>query len=169
MGGGSAHRRNDGSTGRRSAEPPNRRTDLPRSGRLLCIDPGSKRIGLALSDPTQTVAQPLATLTRRVGRRFPLAALRPYLDAYRPVGFVIGLPLDPAGGEGPAARAARSAGALLEKKTGLPVAFADERLSTAHALRAARGAPRRAQPSRDAVDQMAATVILQAFLDRRCA
>jgi putative Holliday junction resolvase len=140
---------------------------LPTNGRLLALDLGSKRIGLAISDPTQTVAQPLATLTRRAGRRFPLSALRPFLEAHRPVGVVIGLPLEPSGREGPAAAAARVAGNLVSGKAGLPVAYVDERMSTARARRAADNVPRRARPSPDAVDRMAAAVILQAFLDRR--
>jgi putative Holliday junction resolvase len=140
-----------------SASPP----DLPHAGRLLAIDPGAKRIGLAISDPTQTVAQPLGTLTRRAGRRFPMAQLKVHLDRDRPVGVVVGLPLDAAGDEGPAARAARASGSLIAAKTGLPVAYWDERMSSARVLKNGGAA---ARPTADA---LAATVILQAFLDGR--
>jgi putative Holliday junction resolvase len=140
---------------------------LPAAGRLLGIDVGAKRIGLAVSDPTQTVAQPLATLARRAGRRFPLAALRPFLEAHGVVGVVVGLPLEPSGREGPAALAARHAGRLIATTTGLPVTYADERMSTARARRAAGGAPRRTRPTAEALDRMAAAVILQVFLDSR--
>jgi putative Holliday junction resolvase len=138
-------------------------TALPRQGRLLAIDPGTKRIGLAVSDPTQTVAQPLGTLTRRAGRRFPMRQLREYLERQDPppVGVVIGLPLDEHGEEGPAARDARTVGELVAAKTGLPVAFWDERMSTAR-VHADRGAN-----SPTAVDPLAATVVLQGFLERR--
>ncbi|HEX9579940.1 MAG TPA: Holliday junction resolvase RuvX [Gemmatimonadales bacterium] len=141
--------------------------DLPTTGRLLCIDPGSKRIGLALSDPTQTLAQPLTTLTRRAGRRFPLAALRPLLEQHGPVGLVIGLPLESDGREGSAAAAVRATASLIAAKTGLPLAYVDERMTTALARRAFEDAPRRDRPSPASVDRMAATVMLQAFLDRR--
>ena len=140
---------------------------LPTTGRLLGIDPGTKRIGLALSDPTQTLAHPLTTLTRRAGRRFPLATLRPLLDQYRPVGVVMGLPLEADGSEGPSAAEARTTGQLIFAKTGLPLTYVDERMSTALARRAFQDAPRRDRPTPASVDRMAATVILQAFLDAR--
>ncbi|HWP37125.1 MAG TPA: Holliday junction resolvase RuvX [Gemmatimonadales bacterium] len=164
MSGASADRPIRGSADRQPGDPA---TPLPRAGRLLCVDPGAKRIGLAVSDPTQTVAQPLATLARRAGRRFPLAALRPFLEAHAVVGVVVGLPVEPSGREGPAALAARQAGTLVSQRTGLPVTFVDERMSTARARRAASGATRRERPTAEAVDQMAAAVILQTFLDRR--
>jgi len=165
--GGSADRRMGRSRQAEQPQPPTRPTDLPRSGRLLGIDPGAKRIGLALSDPTQTLAQPLATLTRRAGRRFPLGALRTLLEQHQPVGVVIGLPLDPDGGEGPAARDARAIGTLVAEKTKLPIDYVDERMSTAYVRRAFADEPPRNRPRPDAVDRMAAIAILQAFLDRR--
>ena len=134
---------------------------LPSTGRLLAVDWGAKRIGLAISDPTQTLAQPLGTLTRRAGRRFPMGRLKAYLDREGPVGVVVGLPLDAEGGEGPAARDARSSGALIAGKTGLPVTYWDERMSTARVLQDG-GADARA-----VADAPAATGILQTFLDRR--
>jgi putative Holliday junction resolvase len=140
---------------------------VPATGRLLGIDPGAKRIGLALSDPSQTIAQPLATLSRRAGRRFPMAALRPVLEQHRPAGVVVGLPLEADGAEGPAAAEARAVGRLLAEKTGLPVAYVDERMSTARARRAFEGASSRDRPEAATVDRMAAAVILQTFLERR--
>ncbi len=151
-------------TGKREEAPdrdvlPAARFPFPRHGRLLAIDPGAKRIGLAISDPTQTLAQPLGTLTRRAGRRFPMGQLKAHLDREHPVGVVVGLPLDDRGGEGPAARAARDSGALIAAKTGLPVAYWDERMSSARVLKD-RGAG-----ARGVADALAATVILQTFLD----
>lgn len=128
-------------------------------GRVLGVDWGTKRIGLAISDPSGTIAQPLATLRRRAGRRFPLRQLRAYLDEYHPVCIVIGLPLTPGGGEGDSARAVRETAALLGDKTGLPVHFVDERMTTARALEAS------AVGGRVDIDQRAAILLLQAWLD----
>jgi putative Holliday junction resolvase len=130
------------------------------------MDWGEKRIGLAISDPSQTVATPLGTLIRRAGRRFPLSRLRPYLEQHQPVGVVIGLPLTPEGREGPGAADARAIGALVGVKTALPVGYWDERMTTARVLTSrgevGGGSDRGGAPSTDA---LAATVLLQAFLD----
>ncbi len=141
--------------------------DLPPDGPLLAIDWGEKRIGLALSDAAQRLAHPLATLRRRAGRRFPLARLREHLDRAHPVGVLVGLPLDERGHEGDAAARAREAGRMVAEKTGLPVTFRDERMTTARVLRAARAHGRRAAGLSEKVDQLAATVLLQGFLDSR--
>jgi putative Holliday junction resolvase len=133
----------------------------PVEGRLLAIDWGTKRIGLAVSDPTGTIAQPLATLRRRAGRRFPMQQLRTYLAEYHPVHIVVGLPLEPGGGEGPSARAARETAALIAAKTGLPVTLVDERMTTARAREA------EVMGGRVDIDQRAATVLLQSYLDSR--
>ena len=140
---------------------------LPHAGRLLGIDWGAKRIGLAICDPSQTVATPLGTLTRRAGRRFPMSQLRPHLDRHQPVGVVIGLPLDQQVLEGPAAVEARAIGELIAAKTGLPVSYWDERMTTARVHQARRevGAARGRAPAE--VDPLAATLVLQAFLERR--
>ena len=127
-------------TGRPPAFPP--------EGRLLAVDWGEKRIGLAVTDPTRTIAQPLATLTRRAGRRFPMQSLRAYLEEYRPVGIVVGLPLTPEGAEGPAAQAARAVAELIAEKTGLPVILMRERMTTARAATAVAPPPTsRARPT----------------------
>ena len=132
---------------------------LPAEGRLLAIDWGEKHIGLAITDPLRIIAQPLATLTRRAGRRFPLRQLRPYLDEYAPVGIVVGLPLTPDGTEGPSAAAAREVASLVAAKTGLPVVLHDERMTTARAARAD------AVGGRVDRDQRAASILLQAYLE----
>ncbi|HLB37228.1 MAG TPA: Holliday junction resolvase RuvX [Gemmatimonadales bacterium] len=147
--------------------PSSRTAILPLEGRLLGVDWGEKRIGLAISDPTQTVATPLGTLTRRAGKRFPMGQLKPHLETHQPVGVVVGLPLDASGGEGPAARAARDIGALIAAKTGLPVTYWDERMTTARVRRAQQETGRtRGRVPREA-DPLAATLVLQTFLDRR--
>src|SRR6266480_3871526 len=63
-------------------------------GRILAVDWGSRRIGLALSDETQTLAQPLTTLTRRAGKRVPMAQLMEQVNRHQVVGIIVGLPLD---------------------------------------------------------------------------
>ena len=133
---------------------------LPAEGRLLAVDWGTKRIGLAVSDPSRMIAQPLATLTRRGGRRFPMSQLRPYLEEYQPVGIVVGLPLEADGSEGLAAEAARATANLITEKTGIPVVLEDERMTTARAARADAVGGR---PDRD---QRAAAILLQGYLDR---
>ncbi len=138
---------------------------LPQDGRLLAIDWGEKRIGLAISDTGQHHAFPLGSLSRRQGRRFPLHQLKVFLDERAPVGVVFSLPLDESGAEGPPARQARVEGNLLRDKTGLPVAFFDERMTTARALGAIRDLGGSTDGRKAEVDQLAATVLLQTYLD----
>lgn len=147
--------------------PTVRSSDIPTDGRLLAVDWGEKRIGLAVSDPTQTLAQPLATLTRRSGKRFPMRQLKQYLDEFHPSGIVIGIPLGGDGGETVESAAARRAGELIAEKTGLPVTCFDERMTTARARAAVREMGGRTRGREGDVDQLAATVLLQTFLDHR--
>jgi putative Holliday junction resolvase len=141
--------------------------ELPSHGRLLAIDPGEKRIGVALSDPSQSIAQPLATLSRRAGRRFPLRDLRTFLEEHDPVGILVGLPVAPDGSEDERAAAARMVGRLIGETTGLPVAFWDERLTTARVHSDVRASGGTMRGRKKEVDQLAATVLLQSFLDSR--
>ncbi len=131
------------------------------------VDWGEKRIGLAISDPTQTLAQPLATLIRRSGKRFPMRRLRAYLDELHPTGVVLGLPLGENGSETEHSAAARRLGKRIADKSGLPVTFFDERMTTARALSAVRDLGGRVRGREADVDQLAATVLLQTFLDSR--
>jgi putative Holliday junction resolvase len=154
--------------------PPDDRTStpddlpaIPCPGRIIAVDPGTKRIGLAMSDPTQTLAQPLATLSRRVGKRFPLQSLKAHLDAHQPVGILVGLPIAPDGSEDERAANARELGATLHTKTELPVAFWDERMTTARVLSAVKDMGGRVRGRKTEIDGLAATVLLQAFLDSR--
>src|SRR5688500_9216699 len=109
---------------------------LPDTGRLLAVDWGEVRIGLALSDETQTLATPLETLVRRRGKRFPLRRFLELVAEHRPTGLVVGLPLTGEGGEETAAAAARDLASELGQRSGLPVDLWDERMSTARALAA---------------------------------
>lgn len=137
------------------------------AGRVLAVDWGEKRFGVAISDPLRMIAQPLTTLTRRTGKRAPVGALAELATTHEVAEIVVGLPLTGEGAEGPAALGARELGAALAARTGLPVHFLDERMTTAHALKSARRAGVRDADSRSRIDQMAAVGILQAWLDRR--
>jgi putative Holliday junction resolvase len=141
--------------------------ELPHSGRLLGIDWGEKRIGLALSDPTQTLAHPLDTLTRRAGRRFPMRSLRVHIDEHHPVGIVVGLPLEADGSEGGSAREAREMGDHIADVTGLPPVYVDERMTTSRVRQAIAEMGGKTRGREEELDRLAATVILQSFLDGR--
>jgi len=135
------------------------------AGRLLAVDWGERRIGLALSDESRTLAQPLATLTRRTGKRFPMAALQEHLDRHAVTGVIVGLPLDAEGAEGPAAQAARALADDIARKSGLPVALWDERFTTARVLGAVREMGGKTRGREADVDALAATLLLQHYLD----
>lgn len=140
---------------------------IPATGRVLAVDWGELRFGFALSDETQTIASPLITLTRRRGKRFPMPAFLELVTAHHPVGLVVGLPLTPDGAEGPAAVAARELATLLGGRTYLPVELVDERMTTARALAAIQEQKGSTRGRRDDVDALAATVLLQHFLETR--
>jgi len=135
------------------------------AGRVLAVDWGTRRLGVALSDPTRLIAQPLTTLTRRAGHRPPLQEILDLVARHRVALVVVGLPLTPDGEEGDAAAEARALGEALARRSGVRVTWWDERLSTAAALRAARTAGVRDRDSRGRIDQMAAVQILQHWLD----
>jgi putative holliday junction resolvase len=138
---------------------------LPADARLIGIDLGTKTLGLALSDVTRTIASGLVTLTRGKfsddGRR--LLALA---EEHRIGGFVLGLPVNLNGTEGPRAQATRAFARNLGKLTTLPILLWDERLSTAAAERALLEADTSRRRRADVIDKVAATLILQAALDR---
>jgi putative holliday junction resolvase len=137
------------------------------TGRVLALDVGTRRLGVAVSDPSRTVASPLATISRRdpASDAAALAALAAEQDATI---IVAGLPVTLAGTEGPAAKAVR---AYLEELRpllgGLVIELADERLSTVAAERALVGGGVRRRDRRQVVDQVAASVFLQTWLDGR--
>ncbi len=140
---------------------------LPTSGRLLALDWGEVRIGLALSDETQTLASPLETLVRRAGRRFPMPRFLQLVEQHRPAGLLVGLPLTAEGTEAESAAAARELARSVAQRTGLPVTLWDERMSTARALAAIREQGGSARGRKEDVDALAASVLLQHYLDAR--
>ena len=131
------------------------------SRRLVAIDYGERRIGLAVSDPTGTIASPAGHIARRAGKRAPVAALVRRTVELEATGLVLGLPLDGEGAETPRSAEVRRVGNELARRTGLSVRYVDERFTTAAALRAVRtlgGSPRGRKGD---VDALAATVLLQ--------
>ena len=130
-------------------------------GRLLAIDYGERRVGLAISDPTGIIASPAGTILRRAGKRPPIAEIVRRAEALEAQGFVVGLPLDGNGDETPRCSEVRHIAAELERRTGLPVAFVDERYTTAAALRAIREMGGTTKGRKDEVDALAATILLQ--------
>ena len=149
--------------------PTFQRSNFPSRGRLLAVDWGQRRIGLALSDETQTLAQPLATLTRRAGKRFPMAQLLAQIDRHQVVGIVVGLPLNEAGAEGDAAHAARALADDIKRRVGptREVTLWDERMTTARVLAAVREMGGSTRGRKADLDAMAAALFLQHYLDTR--
>jgi putative holliday junction resolvase len=140
---------------------------LPLTGRLLAVDWGDVRIGLALSDEFQILATPLETLVRRAGKRFPMPRFLELVAQHRPAGVVVGLPLTGEGAEEASAAAARKLAAAVCRRTGLPVELWDERMSTARALAAIREQGGSTRGRREEVDALAAAVVLQHFMEAR--
>jgi putative Holliday junction resolvase len=140
---------------------------LPTAGRLLAVDWGDVRIGLALSDPSQVLATPLETLVRRAGKRFPMPRFLELVAEHAPVGVVVGLPLTGEGEEAGSAAAAREMAATIGRRTVLPVELWDERMSTARALAAIREQGGSTRGRREDVDALAAAVLLQHFMEAR--
>ncbi len=135
--------------------------------RVLGIDYGQRRIGVAISDPTRTIAQPLPTLQRRRGRRPPYARLLEIIAEWEITCIVVGLPIETSGAEGHQAREVRAFGDALGARAGIPIEYWDERLSSVRAQRelALLDLPAKARRQKERVDAMAATLILQEYLD----
>jgi putative Holliday junction resolvase len=132
--------------------------------RRLGLDIGERRIGVAVSDPTGRVATPLKVLdARQVGPNG--GPLRVLVEDYEPGELVVGLPLTMAGDEGPQAARVREEAERIAAAVGLPLVFWDERLSSADAERSMGRAGSNARERRGSVDMVAATLILQAYLD----
>ncbi len=135
--------------------------------RLLAIDYGRVRLGLAISDPGRKLASPLATYRRRDPDQ-DANYLRDLVQAEDIGRLVVGLPLHLNGREGQLAGAARAFGQWAEKVTGLPVVFWDERFTTVEAESALWSAGLTHQRRKDRRDRVAAQILLQAYLDGGC-
>jgi len=140
---------------------------IPATGRIFAVDWGEVRIGLAMSDELQLLASPLATLVRRPGKRFPMPRFLDLVAEHAPAGIVVGLPLTGEGTEGASALAAREMAGTIAARTSLPIVMLDERMTTARALAAVREQGGSTRGRRDEIDALAASVLLQHFLDTR--
>jgi putative Holliday junction resolvase len=140
---------------------------IPPTGRVLALDWGVLRIGVALSDETQLLSSPLTTLTRRQGKRFPMPALLQLIANHQPRGIVVGLPISLDGTENEHSEAARDLASQVADRTRLPVELWDERMSTVVALNAIRDQEGSTRGRKEDVDALAASVVLQHFLDAR--
>jgi putative Holliday junction resolvase len=132
--------------------------------RILALDLGKKRIGLAISDPLRITAQGLPNLVRE-NKRADLGALEE-LVREREVGmFLMGNPINMGGTEGRQSRWVREFAGALESRTGLPVKFWDERLTTVEAGRVLRSSGISIDKRAAAVDRLSAVILLQSYLD----
>jgi putative Holliday junction resolvase len=132
------------------------------SGRLLGLDVGSKRIGVAVSDETGLLASPVAVVER--GRN-DSGAIRDLIARYQATGLVAGIPTGLSGREGPQAQETRRYADALAAELGVPLEYWDERLSTAVAERAMIDSGMRRDARKERIDAVAAAVMLQGYLD----
>ena len=140
----------------------------PARSRILAIDYGKRRIGLAISDEMGLTARPLAVLSR-TNRRNDLRRLRVIAREHAVGRIVVGQPLNMDGSSGDMAREAAGFATRIQKELGLPVELADERLSSweAEQLQPMRAGRKRKGKRADARDDIAAAVILRDYLERR--
>ena len=137
---------------------------LPVSAAILGIDPGEKRIGVAISDLTRLIASPLDTVIR-IKSAADVDALLKLYDGRQCAGFVIGLPLNMDGSTGPAAQSARAFSRNLLAKRDAPLLMWDERLSTAAVTRTLIAGDASRKRRGEVVDKVAASYMLQGALD----
>ena len=133
--------------------------------RVLALDIGDVRIGLAISDPLGITANPLETYRRKNDDEEADCAYIAALAKERGVGqFVLGLPINMDGTEGPRAEKARQFASLLETESGLPVTLWDERRSTVEAHAILHAAGKKEKKHRAQVDAVAASLLLESYL-----
>jgi putative Holliday junction resolvase len=135
--------------------------------RYLGLDIGSRRIGVAVSDELGLTAQPVLTLERRRSRREDLRSLARLARRFSVAGFVVGNPVHLSGELSPQAVRTQAFAAALGELTGLPIHLCDERLTSHYAHQILYTAGHERQKHRKVVDQVAATLILQSFLDEK--
>ena len=134
--------------------------------RLLGLDIGERRIGVAISDPTGTLARPLTTVVR-ASRQADFQAIDRLVADYAVERVIVGLPLSLNGSEGPQARQVRRYSEKLAQALSVPVEFWDERYSSATAVEILRRKGQRRHMMREEIDAAAAAVVLQSYLDAR--
>lgn len=134
------------------------------NGRVLAVDPGDQRIGLAISDPSGTIANPLRIVVH-VARAVDAALIAQIALEEDALLIIVGQPLDDEGEIGPAARKAGRLAEAIRQQTDLPVQLWDESLSTQEAVQARRAMGARREKRSGHLDELAATVLLQSYLD----
>jgi len=140
-------------------------SELPRQGRLLALDPGTKRVGVAISDETQTVARPLERIERTSWKRL-LEKVRTIVSEFDAVGLVIGLPLESDGTESPMSAEARDMARKFSLSLDIPVVVEDERVTSYAAKSRLWERGFSIEESRRLVDSEAAAIILSDVLER---
>jgi putative Holliday junction resolvase len=130
---------------------------------VLGLDPGERRIGVALSDPLGIIAQPHTVLDRKA--EDAVGSIKGMCAEFEIATVVVGLPVSLSGEEGAAAGKARDLGAQVEQATGCEIVFFDERFTTIQAESALLEAGVRRSKRRDAIDKVAAALMLQGYLD----
>ncbi len=139
---------------------------LPKTGPLLGVDPGAKSIGIAASDTTRLIASPVEIIARGRKLRPALERLFAIYDERQCVGLVLGLPLNFDGSSGPRVQAAKALAHNILGFRDIPIAFQDERLSSAQAERVMLEADMTRARRAKTIDASAAAIILQTALDR---
>lgn len=134
--------------------------------RIMALDIGEVRVGIAISDPGERVASPVTVLPSAEVK----ACAKPFmrvLEDWEPELLVSGLPYTLSGEEGPQAARIRTFAAEVSKRTGIPVEFSDERLSSTEAKRSLREKGMSEREMRGKIDMIAASIFLQSWLDAR--
>lgn len=136
--------------------------------RILGLDYGSKSVGVAVTDPLGLSAQPLETIFRKEENKLrrTLARIEALCVEYEAEKIILGLPLNMDDSEGERARLTRAFGAMVERRTGLPVYYEDERLTTLEAEEILIEARVPVKERKQHVDQMAASLILRSFMEK---
>jgi len=141
---------------------------FPAVGRVAAIDYGTVRIGVAITDPSRTIASPLENYTRRT-EALDAAWFARLAEEERIAGFIVGLPVFGSGEESPKSLEARAFGAWLAKVASRPVAFYDERYSSAMAEQVLGEAKLTKKRRKERLDKLAAQMILTAWLEAQAA
>jgi len=142
------------------AAPP----EFPTQGRLLGIDYGTKRVGIAVSTGSRTIASPVEIHERRDERQ-ERKYFQSLVEEHRAVGLVVGLPIHVGGDESQKSREARAYGQWLNQVTGLPVTFWDERYTSSVAEEHLLAAELTSKQRKKRIDMVAAQIMLQGYLD----
>lgn len=140
-------------------------SELPPKGALLGLDPGTKTIGVAACDVTRLIASPVETIQKGKKLAPSLERLFWLYDDRNCTGIIMGLPVNMDGSHGPRVQAVRAFARNILEKRDIPIAFWDERLSTAAVERTLIEADTRRSKRAEVIDKVAASYILQGAID----